>query len=97
VAQKLLAQGVEVVMYDPEAMPNARRTFPELTFAESASAACAGADLVLHVTEWEEFRDLDPVSLGTTVRRRQVLDARNCLSTDAWRAAGWDYRSFGRS
>jgi UDPglucose 6-dehydrogenase len=55
-----------------------------------------GADLVLLLTEWDEFRALDPERVATLVRERNVIDARMALDADAWRAAGWSYRALGR-
>jgi UDPglucose 6-dehydrogenase len=97
VAGELQLAGGLVTVYDPKAMPNARERFPTLTYAESAVAACTGANLVLHLTEWPEFGALDPGALAEVVARPCVLDARNALDADAWRAAGWTYRGFGRS
>ncbi len=77
-------------------MANARRMFPTLDYADSVAEACRGAHLVLHLTEWSEFREIDPVALGAMVERRVVLDGRNCLDADAWRAAGWTFRGLGR-
>jgi len=48
------------------------------------------------VTEWPEFRDLDPDELGPVVRRRVLIDARNALDVDRWRAAGWTVHAPGR-
>ncbi len=96
VAGQIQLQGAQVCVYDPKAMANARRMFPTLDYAESVAQACQGAHLVLHLTEWSEFREIDPVALGAMVDRRVVLDGRNCLDADAWRAAGWTYRALGR-
>jgi UDPglucose 6-dehydrogenase len=97
VAGELQLAGGLVTVYDPKAMPNARERFPTLTYAETAVAACTGANLVLHLSEWPEFGALDPGALAEVVARPCVLDARNALDADAWRAAGWTYRGFGRS
>ena len=96
VAGQLHLQGATVTVHDPKAMDNARRIFPTLTYAESTIAACRHADVVLHLTEWSEFREVDPAVLGEVVNRRNVVDGRNCLDAGAWRAAGWSYRSLGR-
>ncbi|HSK27009.1 MAG TPA: UDP-glucose/GDP-mannose dehydrogenase family protein [Jiangellales bacterium] len=96
VAGQLHLEGAHVTVYDPKAMDNARRLFPPLDYADSAVAACRGADVVLHLTEWAEFRAMDPAELGTIVRQRYVIDGRNCLDVEAWRAAGWTYRGLGR-
>jgi UDPglucose 6-dehydrogenase len=77
-------------------MPNARGVFPTLEYAESAVAACQGAHVVLHLTEWPEFAELDPAALAEIVAAPVVLDGRNCLDAEAWRAAGWTYRGLGR-
>ncbi|MPZ96021.1 MAG: nucleotide sugar dehydrogenase [Propionibacteriales bacterium] len=96
VAGELHLHGAEVSVYDPKAMDNARRIFPTLRYAESAIDACRDADVVLHLTEWPEFREVDPAVLGEVVAQRNVVDGRNCLDREAWRAAGWTYRGLGR-
>ncbi|HEY9376703.1 MAG TPA: UDP-glucose/GDP-mannose dehydrogenase family protein, partial [Jiangellaceae bacterium] len=97
VAGQLHLHGATVTVHDPKAMDNARRIFPTLTYADSAIDACRDADVVLHLTEWPEFREIDPAVLGDVVRMRNVVDGRNCLDADAWRAAGWTYRGLGHS
>jgi UDPglucose 6-dehydrogenase len=96
VAAAVHEQGATVRVYDPQAMDNARRRYPLLSYAASVGAACADADLVLHLTEWPEFRALDPVELARIVRQPKVVDGRNVLDVAAWRAAGWTYRALGR-
>ncbi|MGI8681044.1 MAG: UDP-glucose dehydrogenase family protein [Mycobacteriales bacterium] len=96
VASTVQRQGAEVTVYDPAAMDNARRQYPDLTYAESALEAAAGADLVLHLTEWREFRDMDPAVLGEVVAKRNIVDGRNALDPQRWRDAGWYYRALGR-
>lgn len=96
VAAALQLQGARVRVFDPQAVENARKLFPTLDYATSTDDACAGADLVLLLTEWQEFRDLDPADLGPSVRVRRILDARNALDPASWRAAGWTYRGLGR-
>jgi UDPglucose 6-dehydrogenase len=96
VAATLHAQGASVTVYDPQARRNAERLHPELAFAGSAVDAARGADLVLHLTEWQEFRQMDPGVLGDVVAHRRILDGRNALDPQRWRAAGWTYRALGR-
>jgi UDPglucose 6-dehydrogenase len=96
VAGRLQLQGAHVAVYDPRATDNARRIFPTLEYAPSAYEACRGAHVVLHLTEWPEFGEIDPSELATVVDQRNVVDGRNCLDADAWRAAGWTYRGLGR-
>src|SRR5699024_6064179 len=97
VAGRIHLHGALVAVYDPRANENARRVFPTLRYADSVMAACRDADVVLHLTHWQEFRELDPAVLGEVVARRQIVDGRNCLDRETWRAAGWAYRGLGRS
>jgi UDPglucose 6-dehydrogenase len=96
VAGQLQLQGGEVTVYDPEAVDTARALFPTLAYAGSAVEACHRADVVLLLTEWPEFLDMDPVTLDGVVAVKRVVDARNALDADRWRAAGWTYRGLGR-
>ncbi|WP_116947230.1 UDP-glucose dehydrogenase family protein [Jiangella endophytica] len=96
IAGQLHLQGARVSVYDPKAAANARKVFPTLPYAESALEACRDASVVLHLTEWPEFRELDPAELAGIVATPVVVDGRNCLDADAWRAAGWTYRGLGR-
>jgi len=96
VAAGLHLRGALVTVYDPAARSTAGRIFPTLSYVDSLDAAVAGADAVLVLTEWDEFRTADPVTLGDLVRRRVVIDARGCLPSAEWSAAGWRYRALGR-
>ena len=96
VAAGLHAGGARVRVHDPKAMANAARVRPELHYADSIAEACAGADLVLLATEWDQYRALDPGWLAQITRGRCVLDARHALNRDTWRAAGWRYRVLGQ-
>ncbi|MEV5696463.1 MULTISPECIES: UDP-glucose dehydrogenase family protein [Streptomyces violaceoruber group] len=97
VASAVHAQGAAVRVHDPEALDNARAARPELTYAPDVSKAFEGADLVLHLTPWPDYRRLDPRALASVVRRPLLLDARNALDAAAWRAGGWTVRALGRS
>lgn len=96
IAGQLQLQGGSVTVYDPKAIENARKLFPTLIYANGVPEACDGADVILVLTEWEEFRQIEPTSLTHLVRRRNVVDGRNCLDQTAWRNAGWVYRGLGR-
>ena len=96
VAAAIQRQGAAVNVYDPQAMDNCRQKHPELGYRDTALDAAKGADLVLHLTEWQEFRDMDPAELGEVVETRRILDGRNALDPDTWRSAGWTYRALGR-
>ncbi len=96
VAGQIHLQGGQVTVYDPKGMVNARRLFPTLGYADTATDAVRGADVVLHLTEWREFRELDPAALASVATTPVILDGRNALDPQTWRAAGWTYRAMGR-
>lgn len=95
VALQFAAAGAHVTVTDPKAINNAWMRCPQLRFENSASRALEGAELVLLLTEWDEYRSLSPAAVGELVRRRTVLDARNVLDAAAWRAEGWTVRGLG--
>jgi UDPglucose 6-dehydrogenase len=96
VAETVHGLGARVTVYDPAAMDRARQGHPELEYASSMLDAAAGADLLLLLTEWREFTAADPGVLGQAVAQRNIVDGRNVLDADRWRAAGWRYRALGR-
>jgi UDPglucose 6-dehydrogenase len=96
VAAALHDAGAIVTVHDPRAVDNARRLFPQLEYADSPLDAARDADVVLLLTEWSDYRDLDPVSITPVVRQASLIDARNALDVERWRAAGWTYRALGR-
>ena len=95
VAAAIRSEGALVRVHDPRAIDNARRKRPELDYCDEPEKACEGADVVLHLTEWSEYRQLDPARLGSVVRAARILDGRNVLPLAQWRAAGWTTRSMG--
>ena len=96
VAAAVQKLGAAVIVYDPEAMGNAKRAYPQLAMAGSALEAARGADIVLLLTEWAEFREMDPAKLATVVSSPRLVDGRNALDPSVWRDAGWTYRALGR-
>jgi UDPglucose 6-dehydrogenase len=97
VAAQVKLQGAHVVVHDPQALDNARHAWPDLAYADTIEEAAAGAHVVLHLTEWRQYRELDPEVLGSIVAQRRIVDGRNALDPAAWREAGWTYRALGRS
>jgi UDPglucose 6-dehydrogenase len=97
IAAQLQAAGATVVVHDPKAIENARKRFPKLGFAASVEECVKDSDLILHLTEWREYRDLDPKALSSLVRKKIVIDGRNALDRDKWRAAGWQFHALGRT
>ncbi len=95
VAQILHGLGAQVTVYDPVAMVNAARACPELAYAETLPMAATNASVVLVVTEWPEFAALSPADLSGIVKHKNIIDARNVLSPELWRLAGWNYRALG--
>ena len=94
---QLVAAGAEVVAYDPQGVAYARQMLPAATlYAGSALEAARGADALVLLTEWNEFRALSPERLAEAMAGRVVLDLRNVWDPVAMRAAGFDYRSIGR-
>lgn len=96
VAGQIQLQGAAVNVYDPKAMDNSRALFPTLTYSANALEACEGADVVLVLTEWPQFLKLQPSDLDSVVRKKVIVDGRNCLTPEDWRGAGWTYRGLGR-
>ncbi|HEV3174250.1 MAG TPA: UDP-glucose/GDP-mannose dehydrogenase family protein [Actinocrinis sp.] len=96
VARMLQEGGAIVRVYDPQAVENARRAYPDLEYATSTFDAARDADVVVLLTEWNEFREVDPNALADVVAHRRVVDGRHALHAEGYRAAGWEYRALGR-
>lgn len=92
----LQAAGARVRAYDHAGMEAARPLLPGVAWADTARAALDGADAAVLLTEWNEFRALDPRRLTTLMRRPLFLDLRNVFDPAGMRGAGIDYRSVGR-
>jgi UDPglucose 6-dehydrogenase len=97
VAETLQARGARVRVHDPRAGENTRRTHPHLVVEDTVDAACRDAELVLVLTDWEEFRGLDPVALAEVVAVPRVIDGRLVLDPAKWSAAGWELHALGRA
>ncbi|MDQ1597872.1 MAG: UDPglucose 6-dehydrogenase [Microbacteriaceae bacterium] len=96
VARMLRTEGAIVTVYDPQAGENARRAYGGLNYADSLADVARNADIVALLTEWQEFRDADPEYLGGLVAQRKIVDGRQALDADDYRAKGWEYRALGR-
>jgi len=96
VCGRLTREGAIVTAHDPVAMENAARIRPDIRYAGSISEAAAGADVVLHLTEWADYRAIDPAVLAGVVTSRNMIDARCALDDALWRSAGWSFRVLGR-
>lgn len=96
IAAQLQLQGAVVTVTDPKALTNAARRFPELHYETQVEDAIKNADALLLLTEWQEYRELDPYAVAELVASASILDGRNTLDAAKWRAAGWTYRGLGR-
>lgn len=96
IAAQLQLQGAVVTVTDPKALENAEKRFPELQYEPDLETAMAGADTLLLLTEWQQYKDLDPFEVSSGVAGLRILDGRNVLDSAKWRAAGWHYRGLGR-
>jgi len=96
VIRRLLAEGAAVRATDPEAMERARGVFPEISYSADAYESARGADALLVLTEWEQFRRLDWKRIREEMARPLVVDGRNMLRPAEMKALGFEYMSFGR-
>ena len=92
----LMAAGAEVSAFDPEGMAEARQLMPEVRYCKSAEEAMTGADAMVLLTEWNEFRALDPHRIRALLRSPVVIDLRNVYNPADMREAGLQYSSVGR-
>jgi UDPglucose 6-dehydrogenase len=97
IAAQLQAASAIVTVHDPKAIANAQKRFPALKFAESIEATFTDAEIVLHLTEWKIYRELDPTKMKSIVKNPIMIDGRNALDRSAWRKAGWKFRALGVS
>jgi UDPglucose 6-dehydrogenase len=97
IAVQIAAAGATVTIHDPKAIEPAKKRFPTLNYSENIEEALKGADLVLHLTEWKVYRELDPAKMKSLVASPIIIDGRNALDREAWIAAGWIFRALGRS
>jgi UDPglucose 6-dehydrogenase len=97
IAVQIQSAGAQVTVHDPKAIENARNRFPTLGYSESIAECVMGAELVLHLTEWKVYREIDPAELARFVASPAIIDGRNALDREKWRLAGWKFRALGRS
>jgi UDPglucose 6-dehydrogenase len=99
IAAELARRGARLQAYDPVAMDEARRVLgsvPGLHFATSQAAALEGADALVVITEWKEFRNPDFDAIKATLKQPLVFDGRNLYDPALMREFGIDYRGIGR-
>ena len=97
VIENLLQKGADVRAYDPKAMPVLKAQMNSIQYCTDAYAVATGADALLVVTEWDEFRQLDLDRIKSLMRRPVIVDGRNIFDPGAMRERGFVYRGVGRS
>ena len=97
IAAQIQAAGAVVTVHDPKAIANAQKRFPALNFADDVNATLKDAEIVLHLTEWKIYQEIDPTKVKSIVKNPIIIDGRNALDRDLWQSAGWKFRALGRS
>jgi len=97
IAQTLAALGADVVVTDPRALGSAGEKVPDLTYEKSVAQTLQGAELTMLLTEWSEYRSLDPERVIGLVNTPTLFDGRNVLDVKKWQKAGWKLLALGRS
>ena len=95
IAIQIQAAGANVVIHDPKAIEPARKRFPALNFVTTIDEALKGAEIVLHLTEWKIYREIDPVKAKSLVAKPIIIDGRNALDRKKWKDSGWHFRALG--
>jgi UDPglucose 6-dehydrogenase len=97
IAETLHTLGAHVVVHDPRALESAAEKIPELTYSHSIEETLTGADLTMHLTEWTNYRELDPTIIRKLVNIPTIFDGRNVLDATKWQSAGWKLLALGRA
>jgi len=97
IAAQIQAAGAMVTVHDPKAITNAQKRFPALSFAEDINETLKNSNIVLHLTEWKIYREIDPSKVKALVKDAIMIDGRNALDRELWLKAGWKFRALGRS
>ena len=97
IAAQIQAAGAVVIVHDPKAIANAQKRFPALKFAEDINSTLRDAEIVLHLTEWKIYREINPVEVKSLVKSAIMIDGRNALDGELWQSAGWKFRALGRT
>ena len=95
ISAQIQAAGATVVVHDPKAIEPARKRFPALHYADRIEDCLKDADLVLHLTEWKVYREIDPTQVKSLVKSPIIIDGRNMLDRNKWIDAGWHFRALG--
>lgn len=96
IASRLWARGAELAIVDPAAADNLRAQRPDLTVPHTLEEALQGADVVMLLTPWKQYTELDPTHIRPMVNTPNIIDGRNALNPQQWADAGWHYHGMGR-
>jgi len=96
VAVRLKGLGADVAVTDPQAIDNAYSRYPQLNYVASTGKALKDAEVVVLLTEWQEYRELNPHVVGELTAGKTIIDGRNVLDPERWRGAEWTYVGLGR-
>ena len=96
ITARLAGEGADIRVYDPKGMEQAKPLLPEVTYCDDALGVAHNADALVLLTEWREFRAIDPDKLLATMRGNVLVDLRNVYDGQAMRQAGFSYHSVGR-
>ena len=97
IAAQIQEAGGVVTVHDPKAIKNAQKRFPALRFEENINQTLADSNIVLHLTEWKIYRDINPSEVKSLVKDCIIIDGRNALDRELWIKAGWKFRALGRT
>ena len=97
IAAQIQAAGALVTVHDPKAIENAQIRFPALNFESNIDQTLKDSNIVLHLTEWKIYREIDPIRVKSLVKNSIIIDGRNALDRDLWVKAGWKFRALGRT
>jgi UDPglucose 6-dehydrogenase len=97
IARALLALNAKLTAHDPAAMDEARKELPNINYVDNPYDACKNSDLVMIITEWNEFRDLDLERVKQLVRLPNLFDTRNLYDPNHVKSLGFNYFSTGRN
>lgn len=97
VSNRLVELGAAVTIHDPKGIENAERVLPGAAYSHSVVGAVQGAEAVLHLTEWREYRSIEPQDLLPLVSNPFIVDGRNVLDVALWKRQGWTIKAPGRS
>lgn len=86
-----------ITIHDPKAISNAAKRFPVLNFSSEIDDTLKDAEIVLHLTEWKIYQEIDPGKARALVKNAIMIDGRNALDRELWRSAGWKFRALGRT